>query len=230
MPHPISALALGCLISLAAPASAQRPFDVAPYLISDRDAEVALARTAAPHSVSDSATALVLTATGFVEAAQGSNGFTCVVLRSFSGGINDPGFWDPRVHAPICFNPPAARTVLPAMLARVKWLLGGVTPDDAEARTRQAYAAHQFPSPALGAMAYMLSPRQWLGPDNPHWMPHFMFFFDRSLPATTWGAQGDMTAAVIDGSAGDPASPVLTLLIPVRQWSNGTSALAAARQ
>jgi hypothetical protein len=79
-------------------------------------------------------------------------------------------------------------------------------------------------------MAYMLSPRQWLAPVNPHWMPHFMFYFDRALPAAVWGAEGDPTAPVIDGSAGEPDSPVLTLLIPVRQWSDGTSALATARR
>ncbi|HET8649933.1 MAG TPA: hypothetical protein VFL95_07825 [Gemmatimonadales bacterium] len=217
------------LLSLAAPLSAQRPFDVTPYLMTDRAAELALARSAAPSAITDSATVMVLTRTGFVQAAQGTNGFTCVVLRSFSGSVNDPGFWDSRVRAPLCFNPPAARTVLPAMLATVKLLLSGAAPADAAAQIRKAYAAHQYPSPAPGAMAYMLSPRQWLGPGNPHWMPHFMFFFDHSLPAADWGAKGDMTAPVIDGSANDPQAPVLTLLIPVRQWSDGTTALAANR-
>lgn len=222
-------LTLGCIVSLAAPASAQRLSDITPYLMPDRAAEVALARSAAPSAVSDSATVLVLTRTGFVEAVHGTNGFTCLVLRSFSGSVNDPTFWDPRVRAPLCFNPPAARTVLPATLANVRWLLDGASATDAAARTRRAYAAHEFPNPAPGAMAYMLSPRQWLAPVDPHWMPHFMFYFDRSLPAAAWGAEGDMTAPVIDGSVGDPDSPLLTLLVPVRQWSDGTSALSEAR-
>lgn len=225
----IFGLAIGCIVSFAAPASAQRLSDLTPYLMTDRAAEVALARSAAPSAVADSATILVLTRTGFVEAVHGSNDFTCLVLRSFSGSVTDPDFWDPRVRAPLCFNPPATHTVLPATLANVQWLLGGASAADAAARTRRAYAAHEFPSPAPGAMAYMLSPRQWLAPVKPHWMPHFMFYFDRSLPASAWGAKGDMAAPVIDGSAGDPASPVLTLLIPVRQWSDGTIALAAAR-
>ncbi len=229
MRAPTFVLALACLASLPAPAGAQRLADLAPYLMTDRAAEVALARTAAPRAISDSATVLVLTRTGFVEAAHGSNGFTCLVVRSFSGDVNDPdfmknpGFWNPRVRAPHCFNPPATRTMLPAMLANVEWLLRGTSPADAAARTRRAYAAREFPMPAPGAMAYMLSPQQWLA--GSHWRPHLMFFFDRSLPASSLGA-GDMTAPVINASAGDPTFPVLTLLVPVPRWSDGSSAPA----
>lgn len=207
----------------AAPLAAQQPRDIAPYLMADRAAEVALARTAAPAHVSDSAAVLVLTRTGFVEAARGTNGFTCAVLRSFSGGVEDPGFWNPRVRAPHCFNPPAARTVLPAMLDRAERILAGTHPAEAEATIRRAYASGRYSPPAVGAMAYMLSPRQYLLDEDPRWMPHLMFYQDRSLPAAAWGA-ADFTAPVINATGGDAASPVLTLLVPVPQWSDGTPA------
>jgi hypothetical protein len=42
-----------------------------------------------------------------------------------------------------------------------------------------------------------------------------------------WGVGGDPNT-IIDGSASDPDDPVLTLLIPVRRWSDGTLALPAA--
>ena len=73
-------------------------------------------------------------------------------------------------------------------------------------------------------MAYMLSPEQYLLDADPRWMPHVMFYYDRSLPAAAWGA-GSVTHTVIDGSAADPHSPVLVLIIPVRRWSDGTPAL-----
>ncbi|MGH7586289.1 MAG: hypothetical protein ACREMH_08585 [Gemmatimonadales bacterium] len=219
----LAALA-AALLPGGAPAAAQVP-DVTSYLIADRDAEVALARTAAPAHSSDSATVLVLTGTGYVEAVRGTNGFTCVTLRSFSGAAADPGFWNPRVRAPHCFNPPAAATVLPPVLERTRLILTGIAPVEAEARMSRAYAAGEFPAPAPGAMAYMLSPRQYLLDADPRWMPHLMFYYDRSLPPSTWGA-GGMTAAVIDGSGGENA-PVLTLLIPVSQWSDGSQAHAA---
>lgn len=203
---------------------AQQTPDLTPYLIADRAAEVALARSAAPRNVSDSATVLVLTRSGFVEAARGTNGFTCLVLRSFLGGLEDPTFWSPKVRAPNCFNPPAVRTVVPEIRKRAEWIMAGVNRTDIASRTKRAYATHEFPMPAAGAMTYMLSHEQYLVDANPHWMPHLMFYYDKSLPAAAWGA-GGMTSPIIDGSVGDPSHPVLTLLIPVRQWSDGTAAL-----
>jgi len=73
-------------------------------------------------------------------------------------------------------------------------------------------------------MAYMTSSKQYLQDEAPqNWMPHLMFYYDRSLPASTWGA-GGMGAMVIDATAGDTASPVQTLLVPVRRWSDGSTA------
>jgi len=212
---------------VAGRADTQQARDFAPYMMADRAAEVALARTAAPKRISDSATVLVLTRTGFVTATKGSNGFTCLVQRSFQGSITDPTFWNPKVRAPHCFNPPGARTVLPQQLKQAEWILAGVSTEEIAKRVEQAVASRSLPKPAAGAMAYMLSPKQHLLDADPHWMPHLMFFYDRSMPASTWGA-GGMTDAVIDGSAGAPNSPVITLLIPVRRWSDGTPSVPTA--
>ena len=205
-------------------AEAQQPRDFKPYLIADRAAEIALARSAAPAAVSDSATVLVLTLNGFMEASHGGNGFTCLVLRSFAARVGDPNFWNPKIRAPHCLTPPAVRTILPEMLKRAEWILAGVSPTEIETRTSRAYASHAFPVPAVGAMAYMTSSKQYLQDEAPqNWMPHLMFYYDRSLPASTWGA-GGMAATVIDATAGDTASPVQTLLVPVRRWSDGSTA------
>ncbi|MEP7001238.1 MAG: hypothetical protein ABI969_12215 [bacterium] len=209
-------------------AGAQQSRDIAPYLMADRAAEIALARTAAPRNVSDSATVLVMTRTGFVEAVKGTNGFTCAVVRSFSGSVDDPNFLNTRVRAPHCFNPLAVRSIVPALVKGAEWFLAGATPSELTTRTDRGYASHEFQVPAAGAMAYMLSKKQVLSDTGPHWMPHLMFYYDKAMPASAWGAAG-MTAPIIDGSAGDAHAPVLTLLIPVRQWSDGTPALAPAK-
>jgi len=203
-------------------ARAQQGRDITPYLITDRAAEIALARTAAPRNVSDSATVLVMTRTGFVEAAKGTNGFTCAVFRSFSAATEDPNFLNTHVRAPHCFNPAAARTVLPAMVKRAEWFLAGATPNELNTRTDRAYATHEFQVPAVGAMAYMLSKKQVLADTNEHWMPHLMFYYDRSMPASAWGA-GDGKSPIIDATGAAP-SPLMVLLIPVPQWSDGTPA------
>ena len=205
---------------------AQKAPDLTPYLIADRAAEIALARTAAPPAVSEKATVLVLTPKGYTEAARGTNGFTCIVMRSFAAGPDDPQFWNPHVSAPHCFNQPAARTVLPAVLAQIEWALAGATPAELNTRIKKAYAEKRFTMPAAGAMAYMLSPKQHLSDADPHWMPHLMFYFDRSLKAATFGA-GGMTAPIIDASAGEPNYPMQVIYIPIRTWSDGTPAVHA---
>lgn len=220
---------LAFVLLFAPPARAQQLPDPAPYLMNDRAAEIALARTAGPAQVADSATVLVMTRTGFVEAVRGTNGFTCVVFRSFSGRIGDPGFWNPRVRAPHCFNPPASHTVLPSMLKRAEWILAGVPLPEVGHRTRMAFAAREFSLPAEGAMAYMISREQYLLDQDPRWMPHLMFYYDKQMPASIWGA-GGMTSTVIDASAGEDDIPVRTLLVPVPRWSDGTPAVPHAGQ
>jgi len=208
----------------AAPVAAQQKRDLAAYLMNDRAAEIALARSAAPKQISDSAAVLVLTKSGYVESAHGTNGFTCLVQRSFLAPFGDSSFWDPAIRGPMCMNPPAVRTVFPEMRRRSEWIMAGVSIDEIVKRTRQAYASHTFPRPAAGSMGYMLSPDQHLGDVDPHWAPHLMLWFDKSLPPAAWGLS-DSNNTIIDGSAADPNSPVRLLIIPVRRWSDGKSAL-----
>ena len=80
------------------------------YLVPDANSEVALARSAAPASISDAAEVMVLGRDGYATAVKGRNGFLCIVERSWGAATDDPGFWNPKVRGPICFNPPAART------------------------------------------------------------------------------------------------------------------------
>lgn len=217
-------VAISMTFAAASSLSAQKAPDIKPYLIADRTDEIALARTAAPSDVSGKASVMVLTPKGYVETTRGTNGFTCLVMRSFAAAPGDPQFWNPHTSAPHCFNPPAARTVLPAMLAQINWALAGATPAEMNTRMKKAYAEKKFPMPAVGAMAYMLSPKQHLNDDeNPHWMPHVMFYYDRALKGTTFGA-GGFSAPIIDATAGEPNSPIQVIYIPVRTWSDGTVA------
>ena len=94
------------------------------YLMT-RDAEIALARSAAPESISHDAEVMVLGRHGYETAVKGKNGFVCLVQRSWSAGIDDPDFWNPKLRAPICFNPPAARFNVPLMIKRTELALAG---------------------------------------------------------------------------------------------------------
>ena len=83
------------------------------YLMPDRAAEIALALSAAPASVSSAAEVMVLGPKGHVTAAPGKNGFVCIVERAWFSGLKDDGFWNPKLRGPDCYNREAARSVLP---------------------------------------------------------------------------------------------------------------------
>jgi hypothetical protein len=216
------------ILVVAPPLMGQRAAkpDAAPFLIADRAAEVRLARTAAPPSISDSATVLVLERTGYVEAAHGTNGFTCVVIRSLAGNLEDPGLWSPRISAPHCFNAPAARSVMPTLLKQTAWLLSGESAPNVAAHVKRSYANRELPPPANGSMAYMLSPEQVLDANGLRGLPHLMFFYDKSRPASMWGADAAGSPVGHDAT-GDAHAPFMTLFIGVRRWSNGAPAGAA---
>ncbi len=65
------------------------------YLISDRDAEIALARSAAPPSISHDATVMVLGRHGYETAVEGKNGFVCVVERAWTGSFEQSRVLEP---------------------------------------------------------------------------------------------------------------------------------------
>ena len=81
----------------AKPYSSMAPLDQ--YLMTDQGAEIALARSAAPESISRDAEVLVLGRHGFETAVQGKNGFVCIVERSWTSAA-DADFWSPKVRDP----------------------------------------------------------------------------------------------------------------------------------
>jgi hypothetical protein len=126
-------------------------------------------------------------------------------------------FWNPRIRGPICFNPAAATSVLPAHVERTNWAVAGLSREEMERRTQSSTAANT--PPAAGAMSYMLSKQQYLSDDGGHhWHPHLMFWVLRT-PPSDWGANLP-GSPVVGGST--EIGPVTTFLVPVGIWSDGT--------
>ena len=191
------------------------------YLIASREDEIALARTAAPPSISADAAVLVLGRHGYETAVKGKNGFVCFVERSWDAGFEDPEFWNPRLRAPNCYNPPAARTQLPQYLKRTEWALAGATRQQIIERTRAAVASHTFKPPEAGALSFMLSKDGYVndavaGP----WLPHVMFFIPHGQ-ADNWGASKERSPIL--GQEGSAIESTI-LFVPVRSWSDGSPA------
>ncbi|MFZ0284671.1 MAG: hypothetical protein WAL32_05530 [Terriglobales bacterium] len=190
------------------------------YLITDRNAEIALARTAAPESISHDAGVMVLGRHGYETAVEGKNGFVCIVQRSWTAGIDDPDFWNPKLRAPICYNPPAARSYLPLMIKRTELILRGDSKAQMFESIETGIAKKQLPTPELGAMCYMMSKEGYLGDRVGHWYPHLMFFLPQTK-AEIWGA--DLPGSPIL-AADDPQDRLTVFLITVAKWSDGTAA------
>ena len=180
--------------------------------------EVALARSAANEAVSRDAEVLVLGSRGYETAAKGTNGFVCVVERSWAVNFDNPQFWNPKLRAPHCFNAAAARSVLPAYLKRTELVLSGMPKDQVEVQMKEAVAKKVFGAPEQGAMCYMMSKQGYLNDDAGHWHPHLMFFLPPTEPAA-WGA--GMKGSPIFASK-DPAGRMTVFMVPVGKWSDGT--------
>ena len=210
----------------AQPYAAMAPIEQ--YLIADRDAEIALARSAAPASLSKDATVLVLTRRGYEEAVRGSNGFVCLVDRGWQAPPSDPEFWNPKVRAPTCLNPQAVRSWLPWQMKRTEWVLAGASLDEIKARTKAALEKKEFPQPEVGAMSYMMSKQQYLADRFTHWQPHLMFYLPSTVKGAHWGANLEKSPIML-GPEENPdgtREPVNVFLIPVSKWSDDSPAPA----
>jgi hypothetical protein len=216
------AVALGAAwLALAQDAKAPYP-TMAPldqYLI-ERNAEITLARSAAPESISRDAEVLVLGQHGYETAVKGKNGFVCMVERSWTAGTDDPDFWNPKVRAPICFNPPAVRSQIPLTLKKTEVILASRSKDQMSEAVKAAFDRKELPTPESGAMCYMMSKQGYLSDRDGHWHPHLMFFVPLTDPAS-WGA--DLPGSPVIGIKDTPGQLTL-FLIPVANWSDGAAA------
>jgi hypothetical protein len=203
---------------------------LAEYLM-DRDAEIALARSAAPAAVSGDASVLVLTKKGYERAVEGKNGFVCFVDRAWSSPFQDPEFWNAKKRGPTCLNAPAARSALPVINRLTELALAGESKDAILAKMKESIAKKEFAPPEIGAMSYMMSKDQYLTDDGPHWHPHLMFYMPGEMDGSAWGANLPAGSAVFGGGTDMPGGgrmPWTIFFVPVTKWSDGTPAEAHA--
>lgn len=208
-----------------APYPTMAPLDQ--YLMADRNAEVALARTAAPASISDDAEVLVLGRHGYEPAVKGKNSFVCLVERSWNSPSNSSEFWNPKVRGPNCYNPPAARTILPLILKRAEMALAGLSKTQMIDGV-EVFGKKEVPPLEPGAMCYMMSKEAYLTDQDGHNVAHLMFYLREG---TAWGADlpGSPVVILQQEVPGAPGpGPVTEFMIPVVRWSDGTPQLAHA--
>jgi hypothetical protein len=217
-------LGLALMLTLLSQAGAQSNKDpypamasLAQYLMAP-DAEISLARSAAPASISDHAEVMVLGPEGYTTAVKGTNGFLCIVERGWAAATDNPDFWNPKLRGPLCLNPQAARSYEPIYLMRTKLVLAGKSKAEMVAATDAAFDKKELPALAPGAMCYMLSKQQYLGDGPKSWHPHLMFFVSGDAEKS-WGADQPGTPVM---AANFPEEKATIFMVVVDNWSDGT--------
>jgi hypothetical protein len=202
------------------------------HYLMDRTAEIALARSAAPDSISGNATILVLGRQGYETAVEGKNGFVCWVGRGWMAAFDWPEFWNPKVRAADCLNPQAARSILPIAFLRSMMVMAGRSKAEILSAIKTAYEKKQLPDLESGAMDYMMSKSAYLTDEDDHNAPHLMFY-SANEDAKDWGS-GAAGSPVVSApywffSSKEPSQmkglpPILVFLVVVADWSDGTPA------
>lgn len=238
----MGALALASLLITTASTRAQeeqraypKMLPLSEYLM-DRDAAIALARSAAPEGISKGASVLVLTPKGWETAVNGTNGFVCMAGPSWTASIDFYDVWSPKQKGALCLNPPAVRSILPIFRKLTQMTLAGVTSvKERIAGIQEAYAKKEIPSVEPGAMSFMMSKDAYLTHlGETHNLCHVMFFLpikdpaeldanDPSSPISStsmWFPDPDKP----DSPLNKELPPLRTVPIEVPYWSNGSPA------
>ena len=177
-------------------------------------AEVVLALTAAPATLTAGADIYVWHDGHFVKARTGSTGVACMVSR------------DPRVGGifPMCFDPEAARTQMPEEMMRTELKTRGLADTAIERQVAAAFAHGTLHHPTRPADMYMMSSHQLLTVSDAKgthlvgaWRPHVMIY----LPQTSVG----QFALGVDGEAGPVSAPFVDaggvqLIVQVPHWED----------
>jgi len=219
------AIVLTVVTCLATAARATEYPAMAPHeqYMMDRAAEIAMAKSAAPPSIADKATVLVLTPHGYETAIEGSNGFVCAVERGWMSQYDFPQFWNPHMRGPLCYNPPAVRSILPYTIKRTELVLAGRSKPEMIAAIKDGIDRRALPHLEAGAMTYMMSKQGYLNDRARNWVPHLMFYFPRSAGAA-WGADLPGAPPMLNPQFQNSPEALSVLMVPVTHWSDGTPA------
>lgn len=132
-------------------------------------------------------------------------------------------FWNPKLRGPICFNRPAARSILPMTYKRTEMVLAGQSKAQIIEGIK-AFVNRGLPPLEPGAMSFMMSKEQYLTDHGQHnWIAHLMFYTP-VMNGSVWGADLPDSPVLLNPQFhGDP-EPIDVFMVPTGRWSDGTRA------
>jgi hypothetical protein len=183
------------------------------YMMS-REAEITLARSAVPEKISAHTTVKILATSGYKVAAQGDNGFVCIVLSGWAAATSTTAaerdlVYDAKVRAPHCFDSVASRTVLPFKELQANVGMEGKGPDQISKNVQAAYAKGKLPKMEKVAFAHMFSADQELGLGLRAWHPHMMVYTPYYDNSTLGNNELDSGLPIVGKGGTQFAEPVI---------------------
>ena len=150
-----------------------------------RAQEVALAESAGPAHIVKDAAIYALEESGYVLVRKGTNGFSCLVLRSF------PGSQEPE-----CYDPEGTATILPRRIDESRYRAEGLSREEVAAKMAEGFASGKYRAPQRSGIVYMLSCQNYVPIDDTgsriiHYQPHFMFYAPYLNDADIGGGSND---------------------------------------
>jgi hypothetical protein len=141
--------------------------------------EIRFASSAAPPPVRDNATIYVLDpAKGYRIANQGTNGVSCIVIRT-DWQWPSPPFRD-DIYWPVCYDSEGSRTLLQDYFYAAELRARGMDSKQVHEAVTKRFGTPESPNPSRTGVAYMIAPimRGYTSAPGPVTMnmPHYMFY------------------------------------------------------
>jgi hypothetical protein len=143
-----------------------------------REERIQLAESAAPPSISGSATVYVLERSGYEKVREGSNGFTCFVDRQ-----------TPLNQEPTCFDAEGSATTLATRLFAEEMRGRGRSEEEINTAIQDGYKTGKYRAPGKPGIVYMMSSaiylyvaeRNQIVPGQPHLMFYAPYATDKDI-------------------------------------------------
>jgi hypothetical protein len=150
---------------------------------------------------------------------KGKIGFVCLVERSWTGPVNWSEFWNPNVRGPVCFNPPAVRSVVPITYKRTELALAGLSRAQLIASLQDAIRKQELSALEPGTTCYMMSKQGQIGAAVGHWHPHLLFYSHRSEGAD-WSAELPGSPVLLNSQFQGAPELLASFIVRVPDWAD----------
>lgn len=197
-------LALAAAIGVVATSTAAAQSRQGARAPMERQAEIALARSAAPGAVSAGSRVWLWTGERYAIGDSGTTAVNCYVGRP----------WVPSVE-PHCFDAEGSATIMPIQMRRVELYAAGRNDTETEKQVAEEIRTGRLRLPTKPAMTYMMSAAQQLvsgtGTAVGAWRPHLMIYYP-NLTAAGTGLPGFVAEV---GFVENPGTPFSAIVVPL---------------